>query len=37
MAGAHLNPVVTVSFALRHEFPWRRSPPTSSSNSWAQR
>jgi aquaporin Z len=26
ISGAHLNPVVTVAFALRHEFPWRRVP-----------
>lgn len=24
--GAHLNPVVTVAFALRRDFPWRRAP-----------
>jgi aquaporin Z len=27
VSGAHLNPVVTVAFALRREFPWRRVPP----------
>lgn len=26
LSGAHLNPVVTVAFALREEFPWRRVP-----------
>jgi aquaporin Z len=26
ISGAHLNPVVSVAFALRHEFPWRRVP-----------
>ena len=26
VSGAHLNPVVTVAFALRQEFPWRRIP-----------
>jgi len=26
VSGAHLNPVVTVAFALRREFPWRRVP-----------
>ena len=26
VGGAHLNPVVTVAFALRQEFPWRRAP-----------
>jgi aquaporin Z len=25
-SGAHLNPVVSVAFALRREFPWRRIP-----------
>ena len=25
-SGAHLNPVVTLAFALRHDFPWRRVP-----------
>jgi aquaporin Z len=24
VSGAHLNPVVSVAFALRHDFPWRR-------------
>ena len=27
VSGAHLNPVVSVAFALRREFPWRRVPP----------
>jgi aquaporin Z len=26
VSGAHLNPVVTIAFALRDEFPWRRIP-----------
>ncbi len=26
VSGAHLNPVVTLAFALRNEFPWRRIP-----------
>jgi aquaporin Z len=26
VGGAHLNPVVSIAFALRHEFPWRRVP-----------
>ncbi len=26
VGGAHLNPVVSVAFALRKEFPWRRVP-----------
>ena len=26
VSGAHLNPVVSVAFALRHEFPWKRVP-----------
>lgn len=26
VSGAHLNPAVTVSFALRRNFPWRRVP-----------
>ncbi|MGO9335600.1 MAG: MIP/aquaporin family protein [Acidimicrobiales bacterium] len=26
ISGAHLNPVVSVAFALRKEFPWRRVP-----------
>jgi aquaporin Z len=26
VSGAHLNPAVTVAFALREEFPWRRVP-----------
>jgi aquaporin Z len=26
VSGAHLNPVVSVAFALRREFPWRRIP-----------
>ncbi len=26
LSGAHLNPVVTLSFALRHDLPWREVP-----------
>jgi aquaporin Z len=26
ISGAHLNPVVSIAFALRKEFPWRRVP-----------
>jgi aquaporin Z len=26
VSGAHLNPIVTVAFALRREFPWHRIP-----------
>ena len=26
ISGAHLNGAVTLAFALRHEFPWRRVP-----------
>ena len=26
ISGAHLNPVVTLAFALRRDFPWRRVP-----------
>src|SRR5207245_1466980 len=26
VSGAHLNPVVSVAFALRQDFPWRRVP-----------
>lgn len=26
VSGAHLNPVVSIGFALRREFPWRRIP-----------
>ena len=26
VAGAHLNPVVSIAFALRQDFPWRRVP-----------
>lgn len=26
ISGAHLNPVVSVAFALRNDFPWRRVP-----------
>ena len=26
VSGAHLNPVVTLAFALRRDFPWRRIP-----------
>src|SRR5262249_18452468 len=27
VSGAHLNPGVTIAFALRRDFPWRRVPP----------
>ena len=27
VSGAHLNPVVSIAFALRHDFPWRRVLP----------
>src|SRR5881397_2723477 len=27
VSGAHLNPVVSVGFSLRGDFPWRRVPP----------
>ncbi len=26
VSGAHLNPVVSIAFALRHDFQWRRVP-----------
>ena len=26
VSGAHLNPAITVAFALRRDFPWRRVP-----------
>ena len=26
VSGAHLNPAVTLGFALRGDFPWRRVP-----------
>ncbi len=26
VSGAHLNPVVTIAFSLRRDFPWRRAP-----------
>jgi aquaporin Z len=26
VSGAHLNPVVSIAFALRHDFPWYRIP-----------
>ena len=29
VAGAHLNPVVSIAFAARGDFPWRRVPGTS--------
>jgi aquaporin Z len=27
VSGAHLNPAVSIAFALRRDFPWRRVPP----------
>jgi aquaporin Z len=27
VSGAHLNPVVSIAFALRHDFPWKHVPP----------
>jgi aquaporin Z len=27
VSGAHLNPVVSIAFALRRDFPWKRVPP----------
>lgn len=27
VSGAHLNPVVSIAFAMRRDFPWRRVPP----------
>jgi aquaporin Z len=32
VSGAHLNPGVSLAFALRGDFPWRRSRATSSSS-----
>ena len=26
VSGAHLNPVVSIAFALRGDFPWKRVP-----------
>ncbi|MGZ8579079.1 MAG: aquaporin [Actinomycetota bacterium] len=26
VSGAHLNPAVSIAFALRRDFPWRRVP-----------
>jgi aquaporin Z len=26
VSGAHLNPIVTIAFALRRDFQWRRVP-----------
>jgi aquaporin Z len=26
VSGAHLNPAVTLAFAVRHNFPWERVP-----------
>jgi len=34
--GRHLNPGVSLAFAIRGDFPWRRLPATSSSSSWAR-
>ena len=33
VSGAHLNPAVSLAFAARGDFPWRRVPVTSSCNS----
>ena len=30
ISGAHLNPAVSIAFALRRDFQWRRVPATSS-------
>jgi aquaporin Z len=30
VSGAHLNPAVTLAFAVRRNFPWNRVPGTSS-------
>ena len=37
VSGAHLNPAVSIAFALRGDFPWRACPATSSSSSSARR
>ena len=37
VSGAHLNPAVSLAFALRGDFPWKRVPATSSSSSSARR
>jgi len=34
VSGAHLNPAVTLAFAARRNFPWRRVPDTSAHSSW---
>ena len=36
VSGAHLNPGVSLAFALRGDFPWRRVPATSSPRSSAR-
>jgi aquaporin Z len=36
VSGAHLNPAVSVAFALRSDFPWRRVPPYIAARSWAR-
>ena len=38
VSGAHLNPAVSIAFAARGDFPWKRVPPISwpsfSARSW---
>jgi aquaporin Z len=36
IGGAHLNPAVTLAFAARRNFPWRRGPAISARNSSAE-